>query len=642
MSKDVKKDNTPKRIYTTEIINRLLEDARNGLEIDTSPFFMGDLELRNSNVVFQYTDWELEEFQRCMLDPIYFASKYCKFQNDKGRTTVELRPFQEDILHMLCDQHYSEELNDMVPDNRNCILMASRQTGKTTTTAAFMAWYLCFHYDRNIMALANKQNTAIEIVDKVIQIFRGLPYWLKPGAINFGKMGVTLDNGCRLLSSATTASTSIGFTIHVLYIDEMAHIPNNIIEPFWRSVYPTMSSSRLSQCIITSTPNGQNMFYDIYSKSSMGTSENSFKGMRIDYWQVPGHDDAWAEQMRKDFGPELFAQEFELQFTVNSQMLLKGSDLQFFNRVQSPFGFRDKFSHELLKSHKIRWAKDFDPYNINQNDKFLFCVDLAEGKEYDDTVKEKEKEGPDYNVINIFKVIPNSLANIKSKNANSKVELKDCFKCVQVGIFEDNEHDEEYCANMTSALLYNVFNAHINDNVRVMVEMNFQGKNYVTHLQKDINYSNDIVIKTYHSEPVPGEIRKKKPGFKTTTTKEYFCKKCAKMIEKRRVIVRDNRSIKQLTAFGRVKGKLKGIAVHDDISITILNALPRAFEEETFIGWLEDLIENNLDQLYKYNLNQIIQRWEFENPEMSDFQFNSYLNQMPDFTTHRLYSSMMN
>ena len=641
MAKDVKKD-APKRIYTTEIIDRLVEDARNGLEIDTTPFFMGDLELRAPNIVFQYTDWELEEFQRCMLDPVYFVANYCKFQNDKGRTTVKLRDFQEDILHLYCDQHYDEELDEFIPNNRNVITMASRQTGKTTTTAGFMAWYLCFHYDRNIMALANKQTTATEIVDKVIQIFRGLPYWLKPGAINFAKLGLTLDNGCRLLSSATTASTSIGFTIHILYIDEFSHIPNNIIEPFWRSVYPTMSSSRLSQCIITSTPNGQNMFYDIYSKSSMGTSENSFKGMRIDYWQVPGHDDAWAEQMRKDFGPELFAQEFELQFTVNSQMLLKGSDLQFFNRVQLPFGFRDKFDHELLKSHKLRWAKDFDPYNIKPNDKFLFCVDLAEGKEYDDSVKEKEKEGPDYNIINIFKIVPNSIANIKSKNSNTKVELKDCFKCIQVGIFEDNEHDEEYCANMTSALLYNVFNAHINDNVRVMVEMNFQGKNYVTHLQKDINYSNDIVIKTYHSEPVPGEIRKKKPGFKTTTTKEYFCKKCAKMIEKRRVIVRDNRSIKQLTAFGRVKRKLKGIACHDDISITILNALPRAFEEDAFIGWLEDLIENNLDKSYKYNLNQIIQKWEFENPEMSDFQFNSYLNEIPDFTAPRLYSSMMN
>lgn len=516
----------------------------------------------------------------------------------------------------------------------------------TTTTAAFMAWYLCFHYDRNIMALANKQSTATEIVDKVIQIFRGLPFWLKPGSINFAKLGITLDNGCRLLSSATTASTSIGFTIHILYIDEFSHIPSNIIEPFWRSVYPTMSSSQLSQCIITSTPNGLNMFYDIYSKSSMGTSENSFKGYRVDYWQVPGHDDKWADQMRMDFGPTLFAQEFELQFSVNSKMLLNGSDLQFMDKIKRNYGYRDLFNNELLKTHKIRWNPDFNPYEINPNDKFLFCVDLAEGKEFDDEVKEKEKEGPDYNIINIFKIIPNSLANLKSKNRNSKVELKDCFKCVQIGVFEDNEHDEEHCANITSAIMYNIFNAHLYDNVRIMVEMNFQGKNYVTNLQKDINYSNDIVIKTYHNEPVPGEIRKKKPGFKTTSTKEYFCKKCAKMIENRRVIVTDPRSIKQLASFGRVKGKLKGIAMHDDISITILNALPRAFEESSFIGWIEDLIENHENKLYKYNVNKIIQKWELDNPEITDSNFNrSYLNDNPlkfEYKNYQSYSQLMN
>lgn len=649
MAKD-NKNEAPKRIYTTEIINKLIEDANRGLEIDTAPFFMGDLELRAPNIVFQYTDWELEEFQKCMEDPIHFVENYCKFQNDKGRTLVKLRDFQKDILNLYCSQHYDEELDELVPDNRNVITMASRQTGKTTTTAAFMAWYLCFHYDRNIMALANKQTTAIEIVDKVIQIFRGLPFWLKPGAINFAKLGVTLDNGCRLLSSATTASTSIGFTLHLLYADEFGHIPQNIIEPFWRSVYPTMSSSRLSQCIITSTPNGQNMFYDIYSKSSMGTSENSFKGLRIDYWQVPGHDDAWAEQMRKDFGPELFAQEFELQFTVNSKMLLKGSDLQFMDRIKHHYGHRDKFNNPLLKTHKLRWSPGFNPYDINPDDKFLFCVDIAEGKEYDDTVTEKQKDGPDYNVINIFKIVPNSLANIKSKNQFQKVESKDCYKCVQVGIYEDNEMDEEHSANVTSAILYTIFNAHIYDNVRIMVEMNFQGKNYVTHLKKDINYSDDIVIKTYHSEPVPGEIRKKKPGFKTTTTKEYYCKKGAKMINDRRLIVTDIRSIKQLAAFGRVKNKLQGIAAHDDISVTILNNLPRAFDEESFIGWIEDLIENNPDKLYRYNLNQIIQKWELDNPEMSDSYFSAYvdndriksINELNLMPNQQLYSQIVN
>ena len=498
------KNQTPKRLYTTAIIEQLIADSNMGLEIDTAPFYMGDTELRAANIVFEYTPEEIEEFQRCMMDPVYFVANYCKFQNDKGRTLIDLRDFQEEIIHAVCDGYYDEELDEMIPEHRNNVIMASRQVGKTTTLAACLAWFLCFNDSKNAMVLANKQATAIEIVDKIIQIFKGLPFFLKPGALNFGKMGLTLDNGCKLLSSATTASTSIGFTIHWLLVDEFAHIPKNIIEPFWRSVFPTLSSSKLSRCTVISTPNGQNMFYEIYSKSTMGTRENSFNGLRIDYWRVPGHDDVWADAMRRDFGADLFAQEFELQFSVNSKMLLRGSDLQFMNRIKRDYIYKDLYAGRLLENEKIKWHPDFDPLTINKNDKFLFCIDLAEGKEYEDLVKASDKPN-DYGVINIFKLVPTSLANIRSRNKDRKIETKDCFRAIQIGIYIDNEHDEEYLANITSNLMYSVFNTQEFDNVRLLVEMNFQGKNYVTHLKNHEDFYDDIIIKTYHSEPIPGE-----------------------------------------------------------------------------------------------------------------------------------------
>lgn len=124
------KNQTPKRLYTTAIIEQLIADSNMGLEIDTAPFYMGDTELRAANIVFEYTPEEIEEFQKCMMDPVYFVKTYCKFQNDKGRTLVELRDFQEEIIHSVCDSHYDEELDEMIPDNRNNVIMASRQVGK--------------------------------------------------------------------------------------------------------------------------------------------------------------------------------------------------------------------------------------------------------------------------------------------------------------------------------------------------------------------------------------------------------------------------------------------------------------------------------------------------------------------------------
>ena len=507
------------------------------------------------------------------------------------------------------------------------------------------------------MVLANKDATAKEIVDKIIQIFRGLPYFLKPGALNFGKTGLNLDNGCRLLSAATTASTSIGFTIHKLMIDEMAHIPNNIIEPFWRSVYPTLSSSAVSQCIIISTPNGTNMFYDIISGSSLGTRKNSFYGIRVDYWQVPGHDDKWAAAMKADFGEEFFAQEFELQFNVNSKMLLKGTDFQFMNKIQKEFIQKEIVNANdiLLDNQYIRWHPNFDPNDINSEDKFLFAVDLAEGEEDEDIKNDKDKS--DYNILNIFKIIPNSIANIKTKNLNQPINTSDCIKFVQVGIYEDNEHDEAYCANVASALLYNVFKTDTKDNVRIIVEMNFQGKNFITNLQMSDLFFDDIVIKTYHTAYIPGEKRRKKFGFKTKSDKEQYCRKGANSISKRRIVVSDKKSISQLSCFGKLKGKLKGIAAHDDISVTILNNVPRALEESTFIGWIEEnVLENIKDENYKYKLNELIKKWSMDNPETSDSAFasmyssnndnNNYMQQImyqnSNGSAYQTYSQIMN
>ena len=111
----------------------------------------------------------------------------------------------------------------------------------TTTTAAYITWYICFHTDRNVGIIANKEDTAKEIVDKVQEVIRGIPYFLSPGVRSWGKFGCSFDNGCKIISSATTKSASIGYTMNgILYLDEFAHIEANIAPDFWRSVYPTL------------------------------------------------------------------------------------------------------------------------------------------------------------------------------------------------------------------------------------------------------------------------------------------------------------------------------------------------------------------------------------------------------------------
>ena len=623
-----------RRIYSTQLINQLIKDRNQGYDIDFEPFFQRDLDLRAANIPFKMTEEEMEEYQKCFDDPIYYVENYAKFMTDHGIHTVTLRDYQKKVISIVTEETYDEENDLILPTNRSIIWLAARQSAKTTSISAFLSWMMIFHIDRNILIVANKEKTAIEIVDKIINIFKGLPFWLKPGTEAWGKTALKLDNGSKIISSATTNTASIGFTIHCVLLDEFAHIPENIVNNFWRSVYPTLSSSRVSQCIITSTPNGTtNKFYDIWSGATTG--RNSFVPIRTDYWEVPGHDEAWAAQMKADFGEEEFAQEFELQFNKNSKMLMKADDMKFTEKLVKQYVHKTIYiNNQYVNDEHITWHPDFDPNNIDENDIFVFLVDIAEGNgDPDERFQTKEKT-PDANTINIFKVVLNSPSNIK-RYSNLSCRTQDCIRFVQVGKYKNSSEDEIQAARVCSALSYNLFKDHERNNVRVMVEMNFNGKSFFEEFKRHQLYTGSTVLKTYHKKPIPGEQQKRKYGFKTTTNKEHYCIKGNKLISMHRTIVTCVDTFEQMKSFGYVRGKIKGIACHDDLSMPVFNHIPRMLDEKTFISWIDEYIQFKAERTKVYIINSIIQKWAMDNPEMSDDDFAGLYNLDEQVTTNQ-------
>jgi hypothetical protein len=150
---------------------------------------------------------------------------------------------------------------------------------------------ILFSNDKNIMIVANKGDTAVEIVDKIKSIYSLLPYFLKPGIKTWNQKSLTFENGCRIKTSARTKTPAIGFTIDVLYLDEFAHIPSNIIEPYYTAAFPTVSAIQNSKIIITSTPNGMNLFHKLLMDAERPDGDplkNNYKAMRVYWYQVPG------------------------------------------------------------------------------------------------------------------------------------------------------------------------------------------------------------------------------------------------------------------------------------------------------------------------------------------------------------------
>lgn len=117
-------------VYTTEKINQIIKDQSNGGAPDMEPFWHGQTDYRDAGITFEYTDWERNELDKCANDCLYFVKHYCKFLNDKGRTLVTLRPYQERLLKLLSAEKYDEVSDTVIPVNKEIVMMQSRQTGK--------------------------------------------------------------------------------------------------------------------------------------------------------------------------------------------------------------------------------------------------------------------------------------------------------------------------------------------------------------------------------------------------------------------------------------------------------------------------------------------------------------------------------
>ena len=276
-----KQEEERKIIFDTQLVEEVTNKINDGVIVKRfqNPWFQNEIGVRRSGITFRLSEDEIQEYIKCKLDIKYFAEKYCRVKTEDGSVSnIKLRDYQKGIL-------------DLYTKNRFSILCASRQVGKTINAAITMLHFITFNNDKNIMIVANIRGTTIEIIDKIKNIYVQLPFFLKSGIKNWNQQSIIFENGCRIKSSARSKTPAIGFTIDFLYLDEFAHIPSNIIEPYYTAAFPTVSAIENSKIIITSTPYGMNLFYKLLTNAERPDGDplkNNYKPMRVYWYQVPG------------------------------------------------------------------------------------------------------------------------------------------------------------------------------------------------------------------------------------------------------------------------------------------------------------------------------------------------------------------
>lgn len=276
--------------------------------------YLGNPRLKRADTKVEYTPEQVSEYIKCSQDPIYFILSYCKIVNiDKGLIMFPLWEFQKEMILAF-------------EANRFVICKMPRQVGKTTTVAAYLLWKILFNEEYSIAILANKDRQAREILGRIQLMFEHLPKWLQMGVTEWNKGNIKLENGSEILASATSSSAIRGTSQNMVYLDEFAFVPTNIQDEFFASVYPTISSGQSSKVLVTSTPNGMNMFYRIWTESEEG--RNAYARVDVHWSQIPGRDEAWKEETISNTSEDQFRQEYECEFLGSSNTLINPNKLR--------------------------------------------------------------------------------------------------------------------------------------------------------------------------------------------------------------------------------------------------------------------------------------------------------------------------
>jgi hypothetical protein len=498
--------------------------------------YLGNPNLKPVGVQQQFTPEQVQEYIKCANDPVYFVEKYVKIVAvDKGLVPFEMYDFQKELIEIL-------------HDNRFVIGKLPRQVGKTTTVGAYLLHYVLFNQNMNVGILANKQSTAIEILGRLKMAYEYLPKWLQQGVIEWNKGSIVLENGSRVLAAATSSSAIRGFSFNCILLDEFAHIPTQIAEEFFTSVYPTITSGQSTKMFIISTPNGLNMFY-YYWKGAIN-NQNGYKAFEVHWSQVPQYpggplrDDKWKTDMISKTSEKQFAQEMECDFLGSSNTLISAEKLH--TLVYSKPMIRSKDGMNVYEEPKRR----NDEEEKSQDHIYFITADVAEG------------QGKDYTAMSVIDVTQ--------------------FPYRVVATYRNNTVSPLLFASVlrTVAKKYN--------NAYVLIEVNSIGMEVANILHTDLEYEN--IVKTAmmgrKGQIITegfGPVKKVQMGVKTSVmTKKIGCQVLKNLIEEDKLIVEDADTISEFTTFISKKQSFEAEDGHNDDLVMCLVLFAWATRQQYF------------------------------------------------------------
>lgn len=574
-------------IWTTSVINKAIEAIGKGQPLKANPFIGKNTKLLKPNLLYKRTQEEMDDYIKCKLDPVYFATK-CFLMTPEGLKPCILRDYQEDYLRHL-------------QKNRFSIWLACRQAGKSVTTAIYCLWVILFNIDKNGLILSKSGPAGQDLLSKIKDMYLYLPYHLKCGTLKWNQSSISFDNNSSISTEAFSPTAGLGKTINFLILDEFAWCPPNEVELFYNNIIPTVTTISDSNVCIMSTQNGFNLFYKLYKAAI--EKKNIYAPFKVDWYQVPQFNtetkqwekrtEEWKKMMVGILGSEeAFYYQYGTQFSASDKCLVTRECLSRLRDNTVLFENRPELDIFLNYKNNLYWDPNFNLEELKTG-WFVLLVDLAEGG------------GGDSTVFNIL-------------------QYKGKDKLVQVGVWRSNEVELEKASLDFWLLVVQLFN---NDRCIISIEWNTYGAlfyNFISNLNesdydiessyrfnllKDGNDELDMsIIAQYKKGSVDDIILGKTkhtsnfiPGIKFTSgNKGTACTLLKMDVEKGLIDIIDLVTVGELENFEDKNGSgtYKASFGHDDNIMTFVQ-IPMLKQTPKWKDWVEEyelhLIQDSMD-----------------------------------------------
>jgi len=230
---------------------------------------------------------------------------------------------------------YQLKLDDAFLTGQDLCVSFSRQSGKTVGSANYILWNSMSRKDPfNTGIVGNRESTAAEVLDKIKKILVELPIWLAPNMDSWNTRSIEFENGTRIMTSRPHGDAFRGFSISLLYLDEVAYYNKKEWDAFQDSVFPTMASLITKQVIMTSTAKGLNFWAHLVTGAKAGT--NGYNLVENSWKEVPRYNKdgilLTPEEYRaitvKKYGEKFFKSTEENLFLGSSTTLIDGEVLK--------------------------------------------------------------------------------------------------------------------------------------------------------------------------------------------------------------------------------------------------------------------------------------------------------------------------